>query len=219
MRLTKLAALIKKPVCRVCFKTIRPNTLFTFFNPDLPICPECLSKLNYHISRGILEGKEIFSLAPYQEPLSRLLIQYKEGLDYELYPVFLYNFKLLIRLYYSGYVLLPVPSSPSKLNQRGFNHLIKMLSILKMPILDLLHKDESLEQKKKNALERRESKSLFHISGGEALCEKKVLLFDDVITSGTSLKACLSLIEPFKPKRIKVLVLMNDVPLKNYLKS
>lgn len=203
-------------MCKVCFKDIKQNSLLSFFNPGIPICPNCFHEITHLLQIGKIGGCELVSLAPYKEPLSSLIIQYKENLDFELYPVFLFPYASLLRLYYQGYYCVFVPSCLEKRKKRGFNHLEWMFKSLRLEVLDVLTKDDSKDQKKKNALERKESSSLFHIKDSKKIEGKKILLIDDVITTGTSLLSCLRLIKTGKPKRIKALVLTNDVPLASY---
>ena len=47
----------------------------------------------------------------------------------------------------------------------------------------------------------------FSIKNDVDLTNKKILLVDDIYTSGTTIEACYNLIKKLKPKNIKVLVL------------
>jgi len=172
--------------------------------------------MDYHFSNGTIQEVKIMSMAKYGGVISNLLLQYKENLDYELHPVFLSYYAFLFKILFPNYYIVLVPSSLSKMKKRGFNHLYEIFKHTGLPILDVLTKDESKEQKKKNALERRESVNLFHIKPNNPISGKKILLCDDVITSGSSIRACLSLLKKENPKQIKVLVLTNDSDLKNY---
>jgi competence protein ComFC len=212
----KLSKLTSRPVCKICFGDIRRDTLLTFFNSSPCLCPDCFNKINYSFSRGKIGTVSILSLAEYKQPLSELLIRYKETLDVELAPVFLSYYAPYLKAVYDGYTIVEVPSSKSKLEKRGFDHLKLIFSPLGLPFADVLFKDEGTEQKKNNALERREAGKLFHLKEPTDLSKKKILLVDDVITTGSSLKACLGLIKQCHPKKIKILVLMNDSPLSSY---
>jgi competence protein ComFC len=212
----KFKRLTLKPVCKICFKDFKRESIISFFNEEVPICPECFKKMNYSLSFGRIEGYRIMSLAPYAPPLSELLIRYKETLDYELYGVFISEYASLLKIMYAGFTVVFVPSSPAKLSKRGFDHLEMIFSLLHLKTLKILTKENGIDQKKKNAEDRKKSASLFSIHGGEKVSGRRILLVDDVITSGTSLKACLHLLSPFHPKEIRILVIMNDSPLSSY---
>ncbi len=172
--------------------------------------------MNYSFQRGKIDGVDIFSLGEYAPPLSDLLIRYKETLDYELYPVFLSYYAPLIRLVFHDYYLVEVPSSKAKMDKRGFDHLHEMFKTTGLPFIDALIKDDGKEQKKRNALERRDSSKLFHLKGEVDVSSKNILLIDDVITTGTSIKTCLSLLMEKRPNKLKVLVLLRDNDLSIY---
>ena len=172
--------------------------------------------MDYDFQKGMLCGHHLYSLAKYRGFMSSLLLQYKEKLDYELYPVFLSYYADLIRFLFSDYKLVLVPSSKEKTDKRGFDHLKEIFRITDIPIIDVLSKENGKEQKKRNALERKESASLFHIHDGGRLNGRKILLCDDVITTGTSLRACISLIETYRPKKLEILVLLRDSDLSDY---
>lgn len=206
----KFKSSIKRPVCKVCFHDVRPKHLLEFLNPLVPLCYSCFSSFKQSLRRISFEGKPLYYLSPYVPPLSTLLIQYKQVLDVELAPVFLSYYAPLLRLLFSGYFLVPVPSSPSHVKKRGFDHLSLIFQSLRLPELDILQKGEGEEQKHRTAEERKKAASLFSITNGEVVRNKKILLCDDVLTSGTSLKTCLGLIEKYRPKKVVLFVLMND---------
>ena len=89
---------------------------------------------------------------------------------------------------------------------------------MNLPILNILTKKEGKEQKKNSASERGLVYKLIDIQNGCQITGKKILLVDDVITTGNTLKACLNLLKKYNPKRIEILTIMNDAPLSHYQK-
>ena len=156
------------------------------------------------------------SLAPYAPPLSKLLIRYKENLDVELASVFLSYYCPYLKMKFAGFTIVLAPSSASKLKQREFNHLELIFKDIGLPIINILTKSEGKEQKKNSARERSKVNKLIHIRNQEQISGKKILLVDDVITTGSTIKACLNLLEKGKPKRIKILTIMHGAPLNQY---
>ena len=120
----------------------------------------------------------------YDSLYKSLLIQYKECYDEALKDVFLYGILDYINLRYHGYSLALVPSSRQKRKERGFDHLELMCERVRLKRVKGLRMKTELIQEGKNAEQRREMEKNY-IYEGESL--GKVLLFDDVVTTGASL--------------------------------
>lgn len=100
-------------------------------------------------------------------------------------------------------LIIPVPLHPSRLKSRGYNqsHCIAegLAAILQIPLGDeYLHRSKSTStQTHKGRFERFENMvEVFSVEKSGDLAGKRVLLVDDVITTGATLEACaLSLLE------------------------
>ncbi|MFM8711118.1 MAG: ComF family protein [Sphingomonadales bacterium] len=93
--------------------------------------------------------------------------------------------------------LVPVPLHPKKLRQRGYNQAAViangMAKLLQVPVIEqvLIRKNFSASQTRLGRMGRWEnSRSLFCIEQAHRLRYKKVLLVDDVLTTGATLEAC-----------------------------
>lgn len=115
-------------------------------------------------------------------------------------------------------VIVPVPLHPKKMYQRGYNQselLAKGISsIIDKPIdtnnLTRIKNTETQTKKDKSA--RIENvKSAFSLINSEVFAHKTILLVDDVITTGSTLLACMSEIEKSEGAKIKVLALAQAV--------
>lgn len=202
---------MKQNICKCCFKTINNTTISSILIKDICLCPTCYKQFDYNLTITKFLDYNLTYLTIYKKPLSSFLIQYKENLDYELKDVFFNYFTLYIKIRYFSYYIVLVPSSESKIKNRGFNHLKSMCEQFHIPFLDVLSKDDTLDQKKKNLNERKNVSKYIHIKNGELIKGKKILLIDDVFTSGNSLKACINLINKYNPKKLEILVLCKDV--------
>ena len=94
-------------------------------------------------------------------------------------------------------LIIPVPLHPQKLKSRGYNQsewIGKGISlILKKPqdTSTLLRVRENTSQTKKSVFERFENtEGIFELSDRNVLEGKHVLLIDDVLTTGSTLEAC-----------------------------
>jgi len=95
-------------------------------------------------------------------------------------------------------VIIPVPLHPKKYKLRGYNQsewIAKGLSsILEKPldIQTLCRVQENTTQTKKTVFERYENtEGIFELSDKNALSGKHVLIVDDVLTTGSTLEACI----------------------------
>lgn len=93
--------------------------------------------------------------------------------------------------------IIPVPLHPSKIRQRGYNQVSRFAEALAeeihVPCLEnvLIKKGRSRSQTRKNRWQRWQSTaSLYELANPRQLMGKKVLLVDDVITTGATMEAC-----------------------------
>jgi ComF family protein len=197
-------------ICKVCFKEFNYSGV-QLFNNKICICFNCFNELLPVFLKFELDGVKCLNLYDYNDGMKTLIYNFKGCYDYELKDVFLSRFLLEIKLRYIGYVLVPLPSTKKDDEERGFNHVVEMFSILGLPIISCIFKKVDYKQSDLNKEQRKEVYKKLDITCGERLRDKKVLIVDDIMTTGSSLKATIKLIKPYKPKKLKVLVLSRKV--------
>ncbi len=143
-----------------------------------------------------LDGVEVTSFHEYDEHISKLLILYKEHLDEALAPIFFEKYKKMMNKKYKGYTCIPLPSSSEKVAQRGFHHLHRMIESLDLKMVDILVKTKNVKQAKLSKEERKRIDMIFEIKENSECSFDKVVLIDDVCTTGASLKAAIALLRP-----------------------
>ena len=94
-------------------------------------------------------------------------------------------------------LIIPVPLHKTKLRKRGYNQSTKFAegisSVTEIPVLDQISIKlvQTETQTKKNRRDRWENvKQSFDIVSPQPILDKRILLVDDVVTTGATLEAC-----------------------------
>ena len=110
--------------------------------------------------------------------------------------------------------LIPVPLHPKKLQQRGYNQAFciaqGLAEILQAEIdtENLVRVIENPTQTKKSVYERWENtKGIFAVKNPQLLDNKRILLIDDVLTTGSTIIACIEAIHEVCNAKVSVFAL------------
>ena len=190
--------------CLLCGKRTGSSSmpLISVFSED-PLCWDCRKLWKPYQGRRAIEGIPVDILYDYRSGYSSALIQYKECGDEALKDIFLYPHISRIRRKYRGCTLLLMPSAREKVRQRGFDHLYEMFSCLNMPMLSPFEKRREIDQKGGTRSSRSAMSGNIMLKEGVEL-PGKILLVDDVITTGSTLRGALRCIDMEK-HRIRIL--------------
>jgi len=170
------------------------------------LCSDCQSTLEVsssHTEYQTEEIKDLYFALPYQNQLIKNLIKlfkyqpFVKELSQPLSSLIITHFQLIEKspADLAGYILMPVPLEKKKLKWRGFNQaeeLAKELnSFLKIPLINevLIKTKETLPQAELSGKEREENiKGVFSCRNKEKISGKKILLVDDIYTTGSTMK-------------------------------
>lgn len=142
-------------------------------------CQDC----QFWADKGIeVTHQALFS---YDEAMKSYFSHYKFDGDYELRYVFASILKSRLKSY-RGYTVVPVPLGPERFQTRGFNQVEGLLDGAQIAYQDILEKDDTKATSSKNRQERLESEFVFRMKKNSKV-PPKVLLFDDIYTTGTTL--------------------------------
>lgn len=200
---------LKEPtrLCKLCFKDVKANDIYHFSDSSIDICASCLSNINPTFERFEVKGYKALSIYNYDERIKALIYQLKGCFDIEIAHVFLLRYKLELSLWYKGYTVVPIPSYKEDDEIREFNHVEEIIKLLGLPMKKLLEKTAKVKQANSSAEERKQISKHLKLTSEAKLFGEKILLVDDVYTTGSTMKAAVSLIEKLKPKTIKILVI------------
>lgn len=171
------------------------------------VCDKCYESFTPKFKTFKLDGISAMYIYDYDETIKSCLYQLKGCYDYELAPVFLAPFVHELRLKYLDYYMVCAPSSVEDDEHRGFNHVEEIFKVLRLKNLQILAKNQKYKQSDQKRSDRKNIKNIITYKQKMSLANKKILLVDDVFTTGSTLKACLELVKKLKPKKIKILLI------------
>ena len=188
-------------LCSDCLAGLNPLT-----NPLCTICgvPFSSSKGKNHLCENCIRKRPYYELARapyfYSGKLKDAIQRFKYNSETHLSTPFgglLLNFVQKIFHKLNEYIIIPVPLHKKKLRERGYNQsllLAKSLSRnlgVRLDYLSFIRKRYTLNQAGLRREERITNvKNAFSVFDIEAVEDRKILLVDDVFTTGYTLNEC-----------------------------
>ena len=213
--LIKLLNLIYPPKCGICGKL---NNNF--------LCKKCY-KILENESKFVIEKNSStdnvynrhFYMFKY-EGMIRIILKYKfqeKSYLYKSIVYFLLKNKKMFKIIKSYDTIIPVPISRKRKKERGYNQsylLAKEIANNTGIILknNCIFKTKNIiEQSKLNKEERRKNiQGVYKLKNGEKLENKKILLLDDIYTTGSTVNECLKILKQARPTKMDVLTIAKD---------
>ncbi len=194
-------------ICKVCFKPITVQSFTTLFLKNVALCDRCYRALSPKYQQFNVEGVSAFAIYDYDDYIKEKLYLLKGCGDVELAGIFFDRIKIWLHIKYRGFHIVPIPSWYEDDNKRGFNHVETIFSFLRLPMILALRKIVPHKQAMIPFQERHNIKNLFALEQPQLLINKRILLVDDVYTSGTSMKQAYELVKKADVKEVKILVM------------
>ena len=175
-------------------------------------CPNCYKKgvssscqdCQLWCKEGIEVSHEaIFS---YNQAMKDFFNRYKFDGDYILRKVFAMILKENLKKY-KGYDFVLIPLSPERYAKRGFNQVVGLIEAAGLSHLDVLGKREEKASSSKNRSERLATELPFFIKEDSRI-PKKILLIDDIYTTGATINRVKSMLENAGAKDVKTFSLV-----------
>lgn len=180
------------------------DTFNSLFNKTSKLCEKCIAKFKVRNKKIVISGIKGQILYYYDEFFKELLFKYKGLGDYLLKDVFIHNKETLKRKY-RGYSVVLAPSNETIERRRGFCHLESIFENLNLKIIKCFKKSKEWKQSDKKLNERTEIQNVIKIDKSLLEGVKKVLIVDDVLTSGSTIKTMISQMPPNIDKKVLVL--------------
>ena len=225
----KILNFIYPPVCGICGK----------LNSDF-LCKKCEKILESEAVFGVDKYKKIerkkeniknnfndkkyfdehLYIFLYQGIIRRIILKYKFQEEAYLYKTFV-NFLLKNENFFEKIekydTIVPVPISKKRKKKRGYNQselLAKEIAYNANLVLEkesLYKIKDIVEQSKLNKENRLKNiQGVYELVNKEKLNKKKILLIDDIYTTGSTVNECSKVLRNAKPKKIGVLTLAKD---------
>jgi len=198
------------------------------------LCEDCQSTLGVlnthqkHQTHSPAGGlKDLYFALPYQQPLIKNLIKlfkyqpFVKELVIPLTSLIITHFQLIEKSTadFVNFILVPVPLERKKLKWRGFNQAEEigkeLANFFGIPLITncLIKIKETLPQVELSDEERRENiKGAFLVKDKELIKNKKILLVDDVYTTGATMEECARVLKKAGAKEVIGIVIARAVP-------
>ena len=189
---------------------------------DKALCRKCEINLEKfkNVEIEIIQGKnfkELISLFNYQGEVRSNILNYKfkeKSYMAKTFTKFLINDKKLFEKIKTYDTIVPVPISKERMKERGYNQSLiiakELNKYLKLEIAEnsLIKIRNVIEQSKLNKEERQNNIiDAYEIKNEPILENKKILLIDDIYTTGSTVNECSRMLKLANPKEIGVLAL------------
>ena len=193
-----------------------------------PICKHCklkLDKITFPNRKCFLEVNGIYYdehmyLFKYEGIIKEKIKAYKFRDQSYLYKFFAssINYNIKIKNYIQKYdYIIPIPLHKYRYNKRGYNQTYLILKELNkkqhIKILnDVLIKNKNIKpQSSLNKIDRTNNiKNGYEIKNIKKIQNKKILLFDDVFTTGNTTNECSKILKENGATKVGVLIIAKD---------
>lgn len=204
------------PVCVICGK-LNENWA----------CEKCRKRIEKLEKVMMLENNNNFKnfnklvyIFEYDKIIRKLILQYKffdKAYINNFFSKIILKNKKLCGIFKFYDIIIPVPMSIKKKKKRGYNQTELIAKNISKDLnidlsLDNLKKIKDTEtQSKLNEKERRNNiKNAFIVNNKLKIKNKRIILFDDIYTTGATVNECSRVLEKAGAKEILVLVIAKD---------
>ncbi len=214
----KILDIIYPQMCGICGKVNRKS-----------ICRKCEISLEKQAQFAIInEGQEIENknfneiiyIFKYEGLIRKIIIDFKFNekayLNKTLVDFMIKNKKIFQKIINYD-TIVPVPISKKRQKERGYNQSLLIAKEIAKKTNIQINKDcliktkNIIEQSKLNREERDANiQNVYQLKNKEILLNKKILLIDDIYTTGSTVNECSKILRQANPKKIGILVLAKD---------
>lgn len=227
----KISNLLYPPVCGICGK-IAQKRICIKCNVELKKQTEVNILQKEEIEEKNFE--ELMYIFKYEGQVRKLILDYKfneKSYMYKTFVNFLLNDKKIFENIKKYDKIIPVPISKKRYKERGYNQSLliakeiskqtqykanienkqKEKTNLELVNNCLIKTKNIIEQSKLNKEERQNNiQGVYSLQNPQIITNQKILLVDDIYTTGSTVNECSKILKQANPKKIGILVLAKD---------
>ena len=197
--------LTNKILCNECKKELYEKAIF---------------KVEDNKNKDLYFEKHIY-IFQYKDKIRNLILDYKFNDKSYLYKIFskiiIKNEKICGNLKKYD-IIIPVPIHKKRKKQRGYNQSDLVAKEIAHEISNLEYENKIIEKEKNtipqsslNKKKRKENvKNVYKIINKEKIENKKIIIFDDIYTTGSTVNACAKILKQNGAKEIIILTIAKD---------
>lgn len=215
--LDNILDLIYPPVCGICGK-LNSNWL----------CVKCEKKMKnlYNFEIEYYEDSdekyfdEFIYLFKYEGIIRDIMLDYKfkeKSYKYRSFINFWFKYENACEIINNYDIIIPIPISKKRFKQRGYNQssiLAKYISSktnIDFNEKILIKSKDTIAQSKLNKKQREQNiKDVYKLQNSKKILNKKILLLDDIYTTGNTVNECSKILRSASPKKIGILAITKD---------
>lgn len=213
----KIEKVIFPPCCLICGKLEKEI-----------LCKECkkqiyekaIFKIENNKNKDFYFKKHIYIFL-YKDKIRNLILDYKfndKSYLYELFSKIIIKNEKICGILKKYDIIIPVPIHKKRKNKRGYNQseLIARKIADKISNLEYGNKiiekiKNTVQQSSLNKEQRKENvKEVYKIINKQKIINKKIIIFDDIYTTGSTVNACAKILKQNGAKEIIILTIAKD---------
>ena len=216
INIIKIIDAIYPPACGICGK-LDKNWLCN--KCKIRIKKQAICKIEDYKQTTSYFDKHIY-IFQYDGIIRDLILNYKFNQKNYIYNIFVNFLKNNEKIYLQikKYdIMIPVPISKKRLKQRGYNQsavfarsLAKSLKMEYKEDVLIKTKDNKQQSSLKQEERTKNVENVYKVKNAKGIFNKKILLIDDVFTTGSTVNECARILKQFKAKEVGVLTIAKD---------
>lgn len=171
---------------------------------------------NLKITRNI----QILHIFKYEEIVRKLIVNYKfndKSYLYKTFCEFIVKNKKIFDFIKSYDIIIPVPIHNERMKKRGYNQseliakeLAKRIGVKCYTDILLKIKNNKMQSTLSKKEREENTKNVYKLKNVEKIYNKKVIILDDIYTTGATINSCIKEFEKVEVKKIGIITLAKD---------